>query len=85
MQKAVQRQGRDDRGRLPARTGQVACRDLAYRQREKWFLLHRLRLARQSGTFIKLSGKVEFNETFIGGKARNIAGDRFEFVGKWLE
>jgi transposase-like protein len=31
---------------------------------------HRLRLAMQSGGFGKLSGEVEVDETFIGGKAR---------------
>ncbi len=35
-------------------------------------MLHRIRLALQQGTFEKLSGEVEANETFIGGKARNM-------------
>src|SRR5437763_4385224 len=35
-------------------------------------MLHRIRLAMQSGTFEKLSGEVEADETFIGGKARNM-------------
>ncbi|MEK6320412.1 MAG: hypothetical protein AABN33_01885 [Acidobacteriota bacterium] len=35
-------------------------------------LLHRIRLAMQQGTFEKLSGHVEADETFIGGKARNM-------------
>ena len=33
---------------------------------------HRIRLALMSGTFEKLSGHVEADETFIGGKARNM-------------
>src|SRR5437763_13514528 len=35
-------------------------------------MLRRIRLAMQSGTFEKLSGEVEADETFIGGKARNM-------------
>ena len=33
---------------------------------------HRIRLALQEGSFDKLSGEVEVDETFIGGKARNM-------------
>ena len=35
-------------------------------------MLHRIRLAMQDGTFNKLGGEVEVDETFIGGKARNM-------------
>src|SRR5438094_464994 len=41
-------------------------------QKTAWFMLHRIRLAMQNGTFDKLSGTVEADETFIGGKARNM-------------
>jgi hypothetical protein len=34
--------------------------------------MHRIRLAMQQGTFEKLSGTVEVDETFIGGKAKNM-------------
>jgi transposase-like protein len=47
-------------------------RALGITQKSAWFLLHRIRLAMQSGTFEKLSGQVEADETFIGGKARNM-------------
>jgi transposase-like protein len=47
-------------------------RALGITQKSAWFLLHRIRLALQSGTFNKLSGHVEVDETFIGGKARNM-------------
>jgi hypothetical protein len=33
---------------------------------------HRIRFALQSGSFAKLSGDVEADESFIGGKARNM-------------
>lgn len=47
-------------------------RDLEVTQKSAWFMLHRIRLAMQSGSFEKLSGHVEADETFIGGKARNM-------------
>src|SRR5207245_11054297 len=47
-------------------------RDLKVTQKSAWFMLHRIRLAMQSGTFEKLSGEIEADETFIGGKARNM-------------
>src|SRR5438132_13747211 len=45
-------------------------RALGITQKSAWFLLHRIRLAMQSKTWEKLSGHVEVDETFIGGKAR---------------
>jgi transposase-like protein len=45
-------------------------RGLDITQKSAWFLMHRIRLAMQTGTFEKLSGQVEIDETFIGGKAR---------------
>jgi transposase-like protein len=45
-------------------------RALGITQKSAWFLLHRIRLAMQSQTWNKLSGHVEVDETFIGGKAR---------------
>jgi transposase-like protein len=42
-------------------------------QKTAWFMLHRIRLAMQDEvTGGKLSGEVEVDETFIGGKARNM-------------
>jgi transposase-like protein len=46
-------------------------RGLGITQKSAWFMLHRIRKALQSGTFVKLAGEVEVDETFIGGKARN--------------
>ena len=46
------------------------ARDLGVTQKTAWFMLHRLRLAMQTGSFGKLGGEVEVDETFIGGKAR---------------
>ena len=47
-------------------------RSLGVTQKSAWFMLHRIRLAMQTGTFGKLSGEVEVDETYIGGKARNM-------------
>jgi transposase-like protein len=47
-------------------------RALGITQKSAWFLLHRIRLAMQTGTFKKLSGTVEVDETFIGGLSRNM-------------
>ncbi len=47
-------------------------RSLGLTQKTAWFLLHRIRLAMQEGTFDKMSGQVEADETFIGAKARNM-------------
>jgi transposase-like protein len=43
-------------------------RDLAITQKSTWFMLHRIRVAMKTGTFRKLSGDVEADETFVGGK-----------------
>ena len=41
-------------------------------QKTAWFMLQRIRLALQGEDGGKLSGEVEVDETFIGGKARNM-------------
>lgn len=47
-------------------------RALGVTQKTAWFMLSRLRLALQSENGGKLSGEVEADETYIGGKARNM-------------
>lgn len=47
-------------------------RALGVTQKTAWFMLHRIRTAMKTGTFEKLSGQVEADETFIGGKAKNM-------------
>jgi transposase-like protein len=50
-------------------------KDLGVTQKSAWFMLHRIRLAVQSKSFVKIGGpgaEVEVDETFIGGKARNM-------------
>src|ERR1700681_4921990 len=48
------------------------ARALGVTQKTAWFLLHRIRLAQQGKYGGKLSGEVEIDETFVGGKARNM-------------
>ena len=47
-------------------------RGLGITQKTCWFMLHRIRLALQDQTSGKLDGEVEVDESFIGGKARNM-------------
>jgi transposase-like protein len=63
-----------------AKNGVSSCeiaRSLGVTQKTGWFMLHRIRKAMQSGSMMKLgsnggSGEIEADETFIGGKARNM-------------
>jgi transposase-like protein len=48
------------------------ARALGVTQKTAWFMLHRIRFAMQSGSLAKLRGRVEADETFIGGKVRNM-------------
>ena len=47
-------------------------RALGVTQKTAWFMLHRIRAAMKSGSFEKLGDHVEVDETYIGGKARNM-------------
>jgi transposase-like protein len=52
-------------------------RDLGITQKSAWFMNHRIRFALHEGSFEKmLGGEVEADETFIGGKARNMHADK---------
>jgi transposase-like protein len=48
------------------------ARDLKVTQKTAWFMMHRIRAAIRAKSFDKLGGAVEVDETFIGGKARNM-------------
>jgi transposase-like protein len=57
-------------------------RALGVTQKTAWFMLSRLRLVLQSEDGGKLSGVVEVDETYIGGKARNMSeGKRQRVMG----
>lgn len=51
-------------------------RAIGVTQKTAWFMLHRIRSAMQTGTFEKLKGDVEVDETYIGGRARNMHKSR---------
>ena len=46
------------------------ARALGVTQKTAWFMLHRIRLLMKQGGFEPLSGEVEVDETFVGGKAK---------------
>jgi len=50
------------------------ARNIGIRQKNAWHMLHRVRLAMQDRTHGggKLEGEVEIDESYIGGKARNM-------------
>lgn len=52
------------------------ARALGVTQKTAWFMAYRIRLAMQTGTFKKLSGEVEIDETFIGGRTRFMHKDK---------
>src|SRR5271169_3144554 len=54
------------------------ARDLGVTQKTAWFMNHRLRFALTDGGSGLLSGHVEADETFIGGKARNMHASKRE-------
>jgi transposase-like protein len=54
-------------------------RGLGLTQKSAWFVLHRLRLALQESSLVRLGGSgktVEVDETFIGGLSRNMHADK---------
>ncbi len=55
-------------------------RSLGVTQKTAWFMLHRIREALKSGSILKTGGHgrgpVEIDETFVGGKAKNMHAKR---------
>ncbi len=55
-------------------------RALGVTQKTAWFMLHRIRVAMETNSFMKLggsdSGPVEIDETFVGGKVKNMHKSR---------
>lgn len=51
-------------------------RSLGVTQKTAWFMLHRIRLAMETNSFLRIGGTeggpVEIDETFIGGKPKNM-------------
>jgi transposase-like protein len=57
-------------------------RALGVTQKTAWFMLHRIRLAMKAGTFMKLSGKIEADETWIGPDTRKMHTTRLKAIRK---
>ena len=53
-------------------------RAIGVTQKTAWFTLHRIRLAMQEGSFRKMSGTIESDETYVGGKAENMHAHKLE-------
>jgi transposase-like protein len=58
------------------------ARSLGVTQKTAWFMLHRIRLAMHTDDGSMLQGRVEVDETYIGGKARNMHYGRRQVVVK---
>ena len=52
------------------------ARAIGVTQKSAWHMLHRIRTAMFTKTFLKLSGEVESDETFIGGKGINMHANK---------
>src|SRR5436190_13896416 len=73
---------------INAKNGVSSCemaRSLGVTQKTAWFMLHRIRLAVQDGSICKFAGNVEVDETFIGGKARNMHKGKRKAAGTGVE
>ena len=51
-------------------------RAIGITQKSAWFLDHRIRFALTMGSINKFSGQIEADETFIGGRARNMHSEK---------
>jgi transposase-like protein len=51
-------------------------RAIGVTQKSAWFMLHRIRLAMETGSFIKSGGEFEADESFIGGRSKNMSKKR---------
>ena len=68
-----------------AKNGTSSCelaRALGITQKSAWFVLHRIRLVLSQGSFEKMNGTVEADETFIGGLEKNKHEDKKLHAGR---
>jgi transposase-like protein len=57
------------------------ARSIGVTQKTAWFMLHRVRLAMQDIAGGKIGGDVEVDETYIGGRSRNMHASKRRRVG----
>lgn len=58
------------------------ARALGVSQQTSWFMLHRIREAVQNGSITKLSGEIEIDETYVGGKTKFMHKDKLAKLPK---
>src|SRR4051794_18292974 len=61
-----------------AKNGISSCelaRAIGVTQKSAWHMLHRIRLAMKTKSFRKIIGEIESDESFIGGKSKNMHKD----------
>ena len=56
-------------------------RSIGVTQKSAWFMLHRIRLAMKAGSFDKMDGTAEIDETYVGGKKKNMHIHKRKGVG----
>ncbi len=61
------------------------AKDIKVTQRSAWFMLQRIRHAMHTGSIDKMTGAVEADETFIGGKARFMHKHNREDQRSWTD
>ena len=70
---------------INAKNGVSSCevaRALGVTQKSAWFVLHCARNAMKIGTFGKMTGMVEVDETFVGSLEKNKHADKKRHIGR---
>ena len=57
------------------------AKDLGVQQKSAWYMLHRIRVAMKVGSFEKIDGTTEIDETYVGGKKKNMHLGKRKGVG----